>query len=85
MTERYDQVVVGVQGVDVDATSDARLLCLTESGLQELRRRYPRIGARLNRNVSEMLANRVAGGIGNGSGPANQRSNIPKRMREENQ
>ena len=44
---------------DVVALSPARAIRLTESNLERLRRRYPRIGARLLWNLSRVLAQRV--------------------------
>jgi CRP-like cAMP-binding protein len=45
---------------DVDSVTDVTLLRLTHENLERLRRRYPRIGAQLYRNLSRVLADRVA-------------------------
>jgi CRP-like cAMP-binding protein len=45
---------------DVEAVSDARLLRLTQESLERLARRYPRIAARVHRNLNETLAARLA-------------------------
>ncbi len=45
---------------DVEVKEDARLLRLTNEALERLRRRYPRIGAQIYRNLSVLLAERVA-------------------------
>ena len=50
----------GKRTADVHAVTDARLLSLTESDLERIRRRYPRTGAQLYRNVSHALAHHVA-------------------------
>jgi predicted RND superfamily exporter protein len=50
----------GRRTADVHALSDVRLLRLTEADLERIRRRYPRTGARLYRNVSKILAHHVA-------------------------
>jgi CRP-like cAMP-binding protein len=50
----------GRRTADVKTLSDVTLLCLSHSSLERLRRRYPRIGAQLYANLSEVLANRVA-------------------------
>jgi predicted RND superfamily exporter protein len=50
----------GRRTADVEALSDVRLLQLTGADLERVRRRYPRTGAVLYRNLSRVLANRVA-------------------------
>jgi predicted RND superfamily exporter protein len=45
---------------DVDVVDDARLLRLTESSLDRLRRRSPRIASQVHRNLNEVLAGRLA-------------------------
>lgn len=50
----------GKRTADVTTLSEVRLLRLTDSDLERLRRRYPRIGARIYRNLSRILAGRVA-------------------------
>lgn len=45
---------------DVEIAADARLLRLTSVDLERLRRRYPRVGAQIYRNLSIILADRVA-------------------------
>jgi len=50
----------GRRTADVEAKSDVRLLRLSEADLERVRRRYPRIGARLYRNLSRILAEHVA-------------------------
>jgi predicted RND superfamily exporter protein len=50
----------GRRTADVDAASDARLLRITLDDLERLRRRYPRIGAQVYRNLSRTLADLVA-------------------------
>ncbi|MBW2725443.1 MAG: MMPL family transporter [Deltaproteobacteria bacterium] len=50
----------GKRTADVDALTDARALRLTRDNLESLRIRYPRIGARVFWNLSEILAERVA-------------------------
>jgi CRP-like cAMP-binding protein len=50
----------GSRTADVTAESNVRLLCLTRESLDRIRRRYPRTGARLFANLSEILADRVA-------------------------
>jgi hypothetical protein len=50
----------GERTADVIACSDVRLLRLTRENLERIRRRYPRIGAQLYSNLSEILAGRVA-------------------------
>jgi hypothetical protein len=49
----------GTRTADVHATTDVRLLRLTLADLQRLKRRYPRIGAQLYANLSQVLADRV--------------------------
>ena len=50
----------GKRTADVDAVTDTRVLRLTRDNLESLRTRYPRIGARVFWNLSEILAERVA-------------------------
>jgi predicted RND superfamily exporter protein len=50
----------GRRTADVDAVEETRLLRLTAADLERVRRRYPRIGATVYRNLSELLAHRVA-------------------------
>jgi CRP-like cAMP-binding protein len=45
---------------NVDALTDARLLRVTQASLERLARRYPRIAARVHRNLNETLAGRLA-------------------------
>ena len=45
---------------DVMAESDVRLLRFTRASLERIRRRYPRTGAQLYANLTEILADRVA-------------------------
>jgi predicted RND superfamily exporter protein len=44
---------------NVDAVEDSRLLRITQQDLETLRRRYPRIAARVFRNLNEILATRL--------------------------
>jgi predicted RND superfamily exporter protein len=44
---------------DVDATEDCRLLCLTQSNLDRLSRRYPFIATKVFRNLNKVLATRL--------------------------
>ena len=44
---------------NVDIVEDSRLLCVTQKDLQILRRRYPRIAARVSHNLNEILAKRL--------------------------
>ena len=62
--ERGD--VVGEAGLfnekrsaNVDATEDSRLLCLTQSNLDRLSRRYPYIATKVLKNLSRILATRL--------------------------
>jgi CRP-like cAMP-binding protein len=50
----------GERTANVHAKASARLLRLTLRDLQRLKRRYPRIGAQLYANLSEVLASRLA-------------------------
>jgi len=50
----------GSRTADVMAETDVRLLRLTRESLERIRRRYPRIAARLYSNLSAILAERVA-------------------------
>jgi predicted RND superfamily exporter protein len=47
------------RSADVDVTKDARLLRFDQGDLDRLARRYPRIAARVNRNLNQVLARRV--------------------------
>jgi CRP-like cAMP-binding protein len=49
----------GKRTADVHAMTDVRLLRLTLEDLQRLKRRYPRIGAQLYANLSDVLAGRL--------------------------
>jgi CRP-like cAMP-binding protein len=62
--ERGD--VVGEAGLfnekrsaNVDATEDSRLLCLTQSNLDRLSRRYPYIATKVLKNLNRILATRL--------------------------
>jgi predicted RND superfamily exporter protein len=44
---------------NVDTVEDTRLLCINQKDLQILRRRYPRIAARVFQNLNEILATRL--------------------------
>jgi len=44
---------------DVDVASDARLLRFGDADLERLGRRWPRIAARVTRNLNRILAGRV--------------------------
>ena len=50
----------GRRTADVDAVTDVRTVRLTRKDLEALRKRYPRIGAKVFWNLSEILAQRVA-------------------------
>jgi len=50
----------GRRTADVQADSECTLLLLTQSNLARLQRRYPRIGAQIYRNLSHVLADRMA-------------------------
>jgi hypothetical protein len=50
----------GERTANVDCETDVRLLRLDQSNLARLRRRYPRISAHLFRNLSDVLAQRLA-------------------------
>jgi predicted RND superfamily exporter protein len=50
----------GRRTADVEAVTDVVLLRLTAESLERLRRRYPRIGAQIYRNLSHELADRMA-------------------------
>jgi predicted RND superfamily exporter protein len=49
----------GSRSADVEARTDVRLLRFTKDDLLRLRRRYPRIGAQVLENLSEILAERL--------------------------
>jgi CRP-like cAMP-binding protein len=44
---------------DVDVVEDARLISITRENLETLRRRYPRIAARVFGNLNEILSQRL--------------------------
>jgi predicted RND superfamily exporter protein len=44
---------------DVDVVEDARLICITRENLETLRRRYPRIAAKVFSNLNEILSTRL--------------------------
>ena len=44
---------------NVDATEDCRLLCLSQSNLDHLSRRYPFIATKVFRNLNKILATRL--------------------------
>jgi predicted RND superfamily exporter protein len=48
-----------VRSADVHVTEDARLLRFDQGDLERLVRRYPRIAARVSRNLNQVLARRV--------------------------
>ena len=50
----------GRRSADVDTMSDVTLMRLTLENLERLQRRYPRIGAQLYRNLTHVLAERLA-------------------------
>ncbi|MCP5039833.1 MAG: cyclic nucleotide-binding domain-containing protein, partial [bacterium] len=50
----------GKRTADVDAVTHTRAMRLTQDNLENLRTRYPRIGARVFWNLSEVLAQRLA-------------------------
>ena len=50
----------GRRSADVDTTSDVTLMRLTLGNLERLQKRYPRIGAQLYRNLTHVLAERLA-------------------------
>jgi predicted RND superfamily exporter protein len=50
----------GTRTADVDAVTPSRALRFDSDALERLRARYPRIGARVLRNLSEVLASRLA-------------------------
>jgi predicted RND superfamily exporter protein len=47
------------RSADVDVTEDCRLLCLTQSNLDRLSRRYPYIANKVFRNLNKVLATRL--------------------------
>ena len=49
----------GERSANVDVAKDARLLRLTPSNLQRLRKRYPKIAATVMKNLNEILARRL--------------------------
>jgi CRP-like cAMP-binding protein len=50
----------GRRSADVDTVSDVTLMRLTLGNLERLQRRYPRVGAQLYRNLTHVLAERLA-------------------------
>jgi hypothetical protein len=56
----------GQRTADIDALTDVTLMRLTVSNLERLRRRHPRIGAQIYRNLTLTLAGRM-GAAGNDS------------------
>jgi CRP-like cAMP-binding protein len=54
----------GKRTADVDTVTPVRLMRITRATLERLRRRYPRIGAQVLLNLSEILAGRVASSTG---------------------
>jgi SulP family sulfate permease len=52
-------LVQGARSANVDCETSARLLRLAPAGLARLERRYPRIAARLYRNLGATLAERL--------------------------
>ena len=44
---------------NVDATEDSRLLCIKQSNLERLSRRYPYIATKVFRNLNKVLATRL--------------------------
>jgi len=53
-------VFAGNRTADVDVVEDARLLRFSESDLDRIAQRYPRIGVKIFRNLNRVLAGRVA-------------------------
>jgi CRP-like cAMP-binding protein len=49
----------GGRSADVDVVKDARLLRFDDGDLERLVRRYPRIAARVHRNLNRVLAERI--------------------------
>ncbi len=49
----------GARSADVEVDEECTLMRLTQSNLSRLQRRYPRIGAKLYRNISQVLADRM--------------------------
>ncbi len=47
------------RSADVDVIEDSRLLCLTQSNLDRLSRRYPYIATKVFRNLNKVLASRL--------------------------
>jgi CRP-like cAMP-binding protein len=47
------------RSADVDVTEDCRLLCLTQTNLDRLSRRYPYIANKVFRNLNKILATRL--------------------------
>ncbi|MBW2267351.1 MAG: MMPL family transporter [Deltaproteobacteria bacterium] len=50
----------GERSADVEVTQDCMLMRLTQENLARLQKRYPRIGAQVYRNISHVLADRMA-------------------------
>ncbi len=53
-------ILRGTRSADVDCETDVRLMQIDPATLERLRRRYPRIAARVYRNLSTVLAERLA-------------------------
>ena len=52
-------ILRGTRSADVDCETDVRLMQIDATSLERLRRRYPRIAARVYRNLSTALAERL--------------------------
>ncbi|MBW1881999.1 MAG: MMPL family transporter [Deltaproteobacteria bacterium] len=50
----------GTRTADVTATTDVRLLRITQNDFESIQRRHPRIGAQLYANLNKVLADRMA-------------------------
>ena len=50
----------GTRTADVDVETDARLLRFDQADLDRLARRYPRIAAKVYRNLNRIIAQRIA-------------------------
>jgi hypothetical protein len=49
----------GRRTADVDVAEEARLVCVNQQALERMQRRYPRILAKVMRNLNEVLAQRL--------------------------
>lgn len=49
----------GERSANVDCETDMQLVWIDSASLERLRRRYPRIGSQVLRNLSEILADRL--------------------------